>query len=88
MKKLSPRLLSFCLVVLGVLQVAALLLASERQAQAYVDPGSGFVFLQVAGSMAAGTLYYLRHRLKRVLQMFRKTSNSAEATTKVLENQP
>jgi hypothetical protein len=43
------------------------LVAFERPAQAYVDPGSGFVFLQVAGSMCAGAIYYLRHRVKRIL---------------------
>jgi hypothetical protein len=30
----------------------------EHRAQAYVDPDSGFVFLQVTGSMLAGAIYY------------------------------
>jgi len=42
------------------------MVAFERPAQAYVDPGSGFVFLQVAGSMCAGAVFYLRHRVKRL----------------------
>jgi hypothetical protein len=39
--------------LLGAIQMAALFVAFERPAQAYVDPGSGFVFLQIAGSIFA-----------------------------------
>lgn len=53
-----------CFLLFGALQIALPLLLFERQAKAFVDPGSGFVFLQVAGSMFAGAIYYLRHRLK------------------------
>jgi len=55
-------------------------------AQAYVDPGSGFVFLQVAGSMCAGAIYYLRHRVKRLLHSLRRSP--APTQTEVVENQP
>jgi hypothetical protein len=78
-------------LLLSALQVAALLVAFERPARAYVDPGSGFVFLQVAGSMFAGAVYYLRHRLKRILNAIRKSSpmsSPAGAGTEVAENQP
>jgi hypothetical protein len=37
----------------GTLQLAALLITFEHRAQAYVDPGSGFVLRQFAGSMFA-----------------------------------
>ena len=87
----SPRVLRSCLLLLGALQIAVVLCAFERPAQAYVDPGSGFVFLQVAGSMVAGTLYYLRHRLKRIFHSMRKPSpvpTPAGAPTEVIENQP
>jgi len=47
-------------------RVSPLRILAQYRAQAYVDPGSGFVFLQVAGSMFAGTIYYMRHRLKRI----------------------
>ena len=50
----SPRVLRSWLFLLGALQIIALLVAFERPAQAYVDPGSGFVFLQIAGSMLRG----------------------------------
>ncbi len=68
----SPRVLRSWLFLLGALQIVALLVAFERPAQAYVDPGSGFVFLQIAGSMFAGAVYYLRHRVRRILQSMRK----------------
>ena len=87
----SPRVLRSVFFLLGALQIAALLVASERPAQAYVDPGSGFVFLQVAGSMFAGAVYYMRHRLKRILNAMRgssQISSPAGNQTEVVENQP
>jgi hypothetical protein len=87
----SPRALRSCLFLLSAMQIAALLVAFERPAQAYVDPGSGFVFLQVAGSMFAGSLYYLRHRLKRIFHSMRKSpeiSASSGSPSEVVENQP
>jgi hypothetical protein len=86
----SP-ILRCCLLFLGALQIAALLVAFERPAQAYIDPGSGFVFLQVAGSMFAGAVYYLRHRLKRIFGSLRRPSpapSPAGAPVEVIENQP
>jgi hypothetical protein len=87
----SPRVLSSLFSLLGALQIAVLLVAFERPARAYVDPGSGFVFLQVAGSMFAGAVYYLRHRLKRILNAMRgssQISSQAGTHTEVAENQP
>lgn len=52
---------------LGILQFGAILCTLEKPAYAYVDPGSGFLFLQVAGSMLAGAAFFVRHRLKRML---------------------
>ncbi len=93
MKKLfgSPSVLRSCLFLLGVLQVLALLIASERPAQAYVDPGSGFVFLQVAGSMVAGAVYYLRHSIKRIVSSIggsKKVSTPVVTQSEVIENRP
>ena len=82
----SPRVLRIFLFVLGVMQITARLAAFERPAQAYVDPGSGFVFLQVAGSMCAGAIYYLRHRVKRILLALRRSP--AATQSEVIENQP
>ncbi len=87
----SPRVLGLLVFLLGALQIASLLVAFERPAQAYVDPGSGFVFLQVAGSMFAGAVYYMRHRLKRIFNAMRgssQISSPADSGTEVAENQP
>jgi hypothetical protein len=87
----SPRVLRSLLFLLGAVQIAVLLVAFERPAQAYVDPGSGFVFLQVAGSMLAGAVYYMRHRLRRIFNAMRgssPTSPSPGSPTEVIENQP
>jgi hypothetical protein len=84
-----PPILRACFLLLGVLQIAALLVAFERPAQAYIDPGSGFVFLQVVGSMFAGAVYYLRHRLKRMFTFRRaeEIASPAGAPAKVAEHQ-
>ena len=82
----SPRVLRSWLLLLTALQIAALMAAFERPAQAYVDPGSGFVFLQVAGSMCAGAIFYLRHRVKRLVYSLRRSPAPAQA--EVAENQP
>jgi hypothetical protein len=83
-----PRMVRFGLWMLGALQVVTLLLAFERPARAYVDPGSGFVILQVVGSMFAGAVYYTRHRLKRLLYLGRRTPvPAAPSPNEAIENQ-
>jgi len=67
------------------------LIAFERPARAYIDPGSGFVFLQVAGSMVAGAAYYLRHRLKQLFASVRRPAelhSTAAHPPEVAENKP
>ena len=71
----SPLAMGICLL-LGCLEIGALLCAFEKPAHAYVDPGSGFVFLQVAGSMIAGALFYLRHRVMKLFAFGRKPAAS------------
>ncbi len=39
-------------------------LALERRAYAYVDPGSGLLMLQAAGTVLTGVLFTLRKRIK------------------------
>jgi hypothetical protein len=82
----SPRVLRSGILLLTILQIFGLMAAFERPAHAYVDPGSGFVFLQVAGSMFAGAMFYLRHRVRRLFYSFRKSPGPAQ--TEVAENQP
>lgn len=51
----------------GMLQIVAIFCAFEKRAYAYVDPGSGYLLLQVLGSMLAGAAFVVRHRLRRML---------------------
>jgi hypothetical protein len=85
-----PRPVATCVFLLGALQIAVLLVSFERPAQAYVDPGSGFFFLQIAGSMFAGAIYYMRHRLKLVIASIRRPAqpSSRASQTEAAENQP
>jgi hypothetical protein len=39
-------------------------LSLERKAYAYVDPGSGLLLLQAAGTVLTGVLFTLRKRIK------------------------
>jgi hypothetical protein len=63
------------LVLLTVAQVVALAIAFQKPAYAYADPGSGLLFLQVAGSMVAGALFIVRTKLRKV---FRFGKNQVE----------
>jgi hypothetical protein len=42
----------------------SLSVALERRAYAYVDPGSGLLMLQAAGTVVTGVLFTLRRRIK------------------------
>lgn len=65
MRRLSRTLL----VLLAIAQVVALAVAFQRPAYAYADPGSGLLFLQVAGSMLAGALFILRTKLRKLFHL-------------------
>ena len=67
-------------ILLGVLQIAAVVCAFERPAHAYVDPGSGYMLLQVIGSMFAGAIFYLRHRLRRLFAFGAQSSSEADTS--------
>jgi len=49
----------------------ALCLSCERQAHAYVDPGSSLLLFQSLTAMLSGALFYFRRRIKN---LFSKTS--------------
>jgi hypothetical protein len=68
---LMKRVVSFCLTLFIC---TCLLLATERQARAYVDPGTGLLALQSLASMMAATAYFLR---KRILGLFSKKKPSS-----------
>jgi hypothetical protein len=54
-------------ISLAVFIFFCLLIATERQAYAYVDPGSGLLALQGLASGMAATAYFLR---RRIMQLF------------------
>lgn len=53
---------SYVAVTLAML--FCLSLSLERRAYAYVDPGSGLLILQGAGTLLTGVLFTLRRRIK------------------------
>jgi len=54
------RFISFSL---GFFCCLCLIVASERRALAYVDPGSGLLALQSAASVMAAAGYFMRRRI-------------------------
>ena len=62
----SPRVLRSGLWLLTVLQIAALIVAFERPAHAYVDPGSGLLIFQGISAIFSGALFYFRRRLRNL----------------------
>jgi hypothetical protein len=53
------------------------LIAATRPAHAYVDPGSGLLFIQAAGSTLAGIGYLLRRRIR---DFFRRLTGRSEVS--------
>ena len=64
------------LALLSSMLFVALCFASERQAHAYVDPGSSLLLFQSLSAMVSGALFYFRRRIKN---LFTKTSPKSEA---------
>jgi hypothetical protein len=58
--------------ILTVSQFILLLVAFEKPAYGYVDPGSGILLVQVLSSALGGVVFFLRKRLRRYLQLTRK----------------
>jgi hypothetical protein len=63
---LARGLYSIFLVLLLVLALSA----TTRPAYAYVDPGSGLLFVQMLGSTLAGMMFLLRKRVRQLFQRF------------------
>jgi hypothetical protein len=54
----------------------ALSFSFERQALAYVDPGSGLLIFQGLSAVISGALFYFRRRLKNLFTKTQPTSPS------------
>ena len=48
-------------------QGLAILVAVEKPAYGYVDPGSGLLMFQIGGSMIAGALFCLRSKFRKLI---------------------
>jgi hypothetical protein len=57
--------------------IIGLLIASERPAYAYVDPGSGLFLVQGIGTFIAGIFFYIRRRLKMLTVVKDRLSSGA-----------
>jgi hypothetical protein len=55
----------------------SLSLAFEHRAYAYVDPGSGLLMLQAAGTVLTGVLFTLRRRIKSLFTRNRPADSPA-----------
>jgi hypothetical protein len=51
--------------------------AFERQAHAYVDPGSGLLLFQGLSAIVSGVLIYFRRRIKALFTRSQPATNSA-----------
>ena len=47
-----------------LLFASAMLIAFERRALAYVDPGSGLMIVQTVGALATGAMIWFRRHIK------------------------
>ena len=74
------RLISVCLTVLCCF---CLMLATERRAMAYVDPGSGLLAIQSIGSILAAAGFFLR---RRIMGLFNKKKPSVGADSRLVES--
>jgi hypothetical protein len=57
---------TFKLVAVTVVLVVTLSFTFERQAYAYVDPGSGLLIFQGISATVSGVLFYFRRRIKNL----------------------
>lgn len=69
-------------ITFGILQVIVFMAAAVKPAHAYVDPGSGLLFLQVGGSMLAGAMFVLRSKLRKLFRLGPSAAETAEAEKK------
>ena len=64
-----------------IAMLCSLCLSLEPKAYAYIDPGSGLLMLQAAGTVVTGVLFTLRKRIKALI--FRSKPVEAPANESV-----
>lgn len=75
----------FASFVLGCIAVFCLMIATERKALAYIDPGSGLLAIQSAAAAVGSVAYFCRRKI-RALFGGAKTDETETAT--VVEKKP
>jgi hypothetical protein len=79
----------YLLAFLTIGQFIGLLIMIERQAKAYVDPGSGLLTLQMMAASAAGGFFFLRHKLKKLMtRSAGKTPSAQERPSQSASSEP
>ena len=66
-----------------VAMLFCLCIGFERRAYAYVDPGSGLLMLQAAGTVLTGVLFTLRRRIKSLFTRSKPAEASALETATI-----
>jgi len=70
---------------LSVVIVFCMLLATDRRAWGYVDPGSGLIALQTAASLAAASLFAVRRRIRNLFSSDKKVANLVRPSKPVID---
>lgn len=68
------------LAVLTSMLLFALAFSLERQAHAYVDPGSSLLLFQSLSAAVSGALFYFRRRIKN---LFTRSASKSSVNTPV-----
>jgi hypothetical protein len=68
-----PRLAS----IRQAASAAVLILGTAGNAQAYIDPGTGSMLLQVIGAGIAGAIFYFRELRIKVMSLFSRRQEPA-----------
>jgi hypothetical protein len=72
--------------LLTVFCLCSLLLAFQGTAQAYADPGSGLLALQIIGSTLAGIGFYFRQKIGKFFMRRRNPGKAAFAAADRRDN--
>jgi hypothetical protein len=71
---------NFKFFVITVILLVALSFTFERQAHAYVDPGSGLLLFQGISAAISGALFYFRRRIKNLFSRSPSKPEPGEAS--------
>jgi hypothetical protein len=70
---------------LTVFMIFCLLIATDRRAWGYVDPGSGLIALQTAASIMAASVYAVRRHIRNFFSQQKKAVTEVGASKPVAD---